>query len=193
MHDALNPPALTCKPSGLSTKLPLQHMIIQDNGIPTTRQLHRSQDYRLHELTYLPTHYNFPSVYATDCGYFHIMSCARYQPSSPLTCHTAADACPHNGPLESPPVFVRAGASEAHPILLRKTCLLHCHLPWKSVCYWMFCFNGCCYHGCKCKSVFTLNMLCGSKIQQKIPANVNTSMHSDLLTSGFARSWVEHG
>lgn len=81
----------------------------------------------------------------------------------------------------------------AHPILLRKTCLLHCHLPWKSVCYWMFCFNGCCYHGCKCKSVFTLNMLCGSKIQRKIPANANTSMHSDLLTSGFARSWVEHG
>lgn len=58
-------------------------------------------------------------------------------------------------------VFIRVGASEPQPILLRKMCLLYC--PWKNRRYWMLCFNGCCYHGCKCKSVFTLNTLFGSK------------------------------
>lgn len=50
IHGALNPPALTFKLSGLSIKLHVQR-VIEDNGIPTTRQLHQSQDYSLCELT----------------------------------------------------------------------------------------------------------------------------------------------
>lgn len=88
-------------------------------------------------------------------------------------------------------VFVRVGASEAQSLLLRKEVLAFLPLTRRKT------------GATECSvlmAVVTMDananlflhlIHCGSKIQWMIPANVNTYLHSDLLTSGFAGSHVE--